>query len=151
MTTTNIVRAFVVVALCLRAGAATAQTSTLDPAIAQANAAIVAQEMTDFRAEQNRAAMRPVIVGVYASIAADAISTHVGLGRGAREVELPTQNRAVIDAVLAAEMIGIGRSLRVLSMQHPRLAKGLGVVLIGVRSAIVLNNVRVIRAQGGLR
>ena len=76
----------------------------------------------------------------------DAATTTVVLNHGGHEALLPTQNVAVIDAIVAAQAILEVRAIQKLRADgHDKLATRLAWTIVAIRAAIVVNNVAQIR------
>ncbi len=74
----------------------------------------------------------------------DAASTHIALGKGARET-IMTQNAVIDDFIIAGEGVGVVYNANRLNKPHPKLAKGVLIAMIAVRAAVVVNNIHTIQ------
>lgn len=84
-----------------------------------------------------------LMIGYLLASGADAVTTHIGLNRGAHELVL-TQSPAANYAIIAGAAAGTVLLSRCLVKRRPRLAKGLLITAMSVRIAATTNNIRVI-------
>lgn len=84
-----------------------------------------------------------LMIGYLAVSATDAVTTHVGLNMGARELVL-TQSPAMNYAIIGGTTIGTAVLTHKLSKRHPRMAKTMLIAAMCVRAAATANNIRVI-------
>lgn len=88
--------------------------------------------------------MKPLLLTLNLLLGADATTTHYALNHGAHEFML-SQNPVVNDVILAGQAVGVSYELQWLNKKHPKIAKVLGWSFVGVRGAIVVNNLRQIQ------
>lgn len=74
-------------------------------------------------------------------VGADAVSTHIALNRGGREIIL-TQSPIVNDAIIGGQAVGIAWGLEKLYKDHPKWAVGIGIVGGSLRATIAARNLR---------
>lgn len=85
--------------------------------------------------------MKPLLITLALAHGADVGTTVYGLGHGATEVVLPTQNPAVISAIVAGEYSLEAFVLaRLNTSGHAKLARMVGWTLVGVRGSIAAHN-----------
>lgn len=88
--------------------------------------------------------MTPLLLTLNMFCAADAVTTHYALERGAHELVL-SQNPWVTDGIVAAQAVGVSILLARVGRKRPKLAKALGWTFVGARAAIVAHNARELR------
>ena len=86
-----------------------------------------------------------VTVGLYASFAGDAMTSHYNLTHGGTEAVIPSQNPRVVSAVIAGEAVALHWALKHVSKTNPKSAKWMGVAFILSRVAVVSWNYSQIR------
>ena len=85
--------------------------------------------------------MKAIILAYILLSGADAATTTIALKHGGREVLLPTQNPALIDALTAGQAASVSLALVRLHRTHPKLAVGMGLLSVGIRGFVVTHNV----------
>jgi hypothetical protein len=87
--------------------------------------------------------MTPHLLALWlAAFGADAATTHIAMRAGAQELIL-TQRPIANDAILAGEAVLGGWLLHRLDRQHPKVARALTSIGIGMHGAAAVSNVRV--------
>jgi hypothetical protein len=87
--------------------------------------------------------VKPLLLAAYlAAFAGDAATSDIALRRGAREVVLPTQNRAVVAGVFAGEAVAGYYAYRWLRPDHPRMARVVYVAVVASHSMAAAWNAR---------
>ena len=90
--------------------------------------------------------MKPFVLVLNLLCAGDAATTHVALSRGATEWVLPTQSPWMSTALIAGEAGGLSGALVWLDRrQHPKAARALAIAAIGIRAAVIANNLHQLR------
>lgn len=78
-----------------------------------------------------------VAVGLYATFAADAATSHYNLTHGGTEALIPSQNPRVVSAVIVGEAVALHWALRSVAKTNPKAAKRIGWAVIASRAVIV--------------
>lgn len=93
--------------------------------------------------------MKPLLILFHLACGADAASSHLALHQHpgvVREQVLPTQNPWVIDGVVAGEAaVTTAGALWLRRHDHPKWAKGIVWLAVGVRAVAVAQNIRTLR------
>lgn len=78
-----------------------------------------------------------VTVGLYASFAGDAATSHYNLTHGGTEMIIPSQNPGVVSAVIISEAVALHWALKHVSKTNTKAAKWMGIAFIASRALVV--------------
>jgi hypothetical protein len=90
--------------------------------------------------------MKIILFGIWMTCSADAVTTHIGLNQGAREVVMPSQNPFILDSIGVSEAAVSSLGIVWLNKhKHPKAARILGWSIIAARGFVVYHNINELR------